>query len=67
MCDITHRRYVERGESQRKSQLRVYSTSVVDDSSEMLHEKYEGLVESPSISDDRKFDIYINPDMTQEQ
>ena len=67
MCDITHRRYVERGESQWKSQLQVYSTSVVDDSSEMLHGIYEGLVESPLISDDREFDIYINLDMTQEQ
>ena len=52
MCGIMHRRYVESGESQRKSQLHVYSTSVVDDSSEMLHEKYEDLVESPSSSDD---------------
>ena len=67
MCNTTHRRYVERGESQWKSQLQEYSTSVVDESSEMLHEKYEGLVESPLISDDREFDIYINLDMTQEQ
>ena len=67
MCDITHSRYVERDESQLKSQIQVYSTFVVDDSSERFCGKYEGLVESPSISDDRDFDIHINPDMTQEQ
>ena len=48
-----HRWYVKRGESQkRKSQLQVYSTLVIYDSSEMLHEKYKGLVESPTSSDD---------------
>ena len=67
MCDITLKSYAERDESQQMSQLQVYSNFVVDDSSEMLHEKYEGLVESPSISDNREPDIYINPDMTQEQ
>ena len=40
---------------------------MVDDSSEMIHEKYEGLVESPSISDDGEIDIYISLDMTEEQ
>ena len=64
MSGIMHRRYVERGESQRTSQLQVYSTFVLDDRSEMLHEKYEGLVESPSISDDGEIDIYISLDIT---
>ena len=67
MCGTLHRRYAERGESQWKFQLQVYSTSVVDDSSEMLHKNYEGLVESLSLSDDGEIDIYINPDMTEEQ
>ena len=62
-----HSRYVGSDESQRKSQLQVYSTSVVDDSSEMLHENYEGLVESPSSSDDGEIDINISLDMTEEQ
>ena len=44
MCGTMHKRYVERDESQWTSQLQVYSTSLVDDSSEMLHEKYEGLL-----------------------
>ena len=67
MCGIMHSRYVGSDESQRKSQLQVYSTSVVDDSSEMLHENYEGLVESPSSSDDGEIDINISLDMTEEQ
>ena len=52
ICGIMHRSYVESDESQLKSGLQVYSTTVVDDSSEMFHENYEGLVKSPSISDD---------------
>ena len=43
------------------------SGSMIDNSSEVLHENYEGLVESPSVSDDGEIDIYINPDMTKEQ
>ena len=40
---------------------------MVADSSEVLYESYEGLVESPSSSDDGEIDIYISPDMTEEQ
>ena len=43
------------------------SSSVVHGSSEVLDENYEGLVEPPSISVDGEIDIYIKPDMTEEQ
>ena len=43
------------------------SSSVVHGSSEVLDENYEGLVEPPSSSDDGEIDIYIKPDMTEEQ
>ena len=57
VCSIMHRWYVKRGESQWKSQLQVYSTLVIYDSVEMLHERYEGLVDSPTSSDDGEIDI----------
>ena len=56
----------KRDESQQKSQLQVYSTSVVDGSSEGLYGNFRGLLESPSSSNDGEIDIYINLDMTEE-
>ena len=62
------RQYIEREDDQQTTDVQVCSIAVLDCTSEDTEDDIEGLVESPSISDNESVELLnINPDLTKEQ